>query len=163
MEITLNTELIGQYAHIWRVFERLVNDFDDISWIFTGRKTITPARLSFHILRATKYYLEDTTPVEFASGKLFDVDCATVDVEALPSRRDVILSIREFAQKTESWIDEMDLYSINQVFEWAGKTKLGLVIFLLKHTVYHLGELSSLLNESQNGETVDHYAKALQV
>ncbi len=29
MENTLNTELIAQYAHIWRVFERLVNDFDD--------------------------------------------------------------------------------------------------------------------------------------
>ena len=57
----------------------------------------------------------------------------------------------------------MDLCSINQAFEWAGKTKLGLVIFLLKHTVYHLGELSSLLNESQNGETEDNYVKALQV
>lgn len=161
MEKTLNTELIAQYAHIWRVFERLVNDFDDTSWICTGRRTITPARLSFHILKATKYYLEDASVIEFVSGKSFDVDSATVSVEALPSRSDVILSIKEFAQKTESWIAGMDLCSSNQAFEWAGKTKLGLAIFLLKHSVYHLGELSSLLNESKNGEAEDNYVKAL--
>ena len=161
MENTLNTELIAQYAHVWRVFERLVNDFDDASWICTGRKTTTPARLSFHILKATQYYIDDTTAIKFASGKPFDVDCATVNVEALPSRSDVILCIQEFAQKTESWIAEMDLCSINQAFGWAGKTKLGVVIFLLKHSVYHLGELSSLLNESKSGEAEDNYVKAL--
>jgi hypothetical protein len=122
-----------------------------------------PARLSFHILKATKYYLEDSAAITFTSGKPFHVDCATAKREALPSRMDIIHCIREFAQKTECWISDMDLSSINQAFEWAGKTKLGLVIFLLKHTVYHLGELSSLLNESKNGETEDNYVKALQV
>ncbi len=122
---------------------------------------MTPARLSFHILKATQYYLEDTTAIQFTSGKSFDVDCAAANVDALPSRSDVILCIREFAQKTESWIAEMDLCSINQAFAWAGKTKLGVVIFLLKHSVYHLGELSSLLNESKNGEAEDNYVKAL--
>ncbi len=161
METTMNTELIFQYAHIWRVFERLVNDFDDISWFCTGRKAITPVRLSFHILKATKYYLEDPSVIEFASGKSFDVDCETAKEEALPSRSDVIVCIREFANKTESWIAEMALSSLNKAFEWAGKTNLGVVIFLLKHSLYHLGELSSLLNESQNGDTQDNYVKAL--
>ncbi len=157
----MNNELISQYAHIWRVFERLVDDFDDVAWIHTGRKATTPARLSFHILKATKYYLEDMSVVEFASGKPFEANCETAMEEALPSRSDVILCAREFARKTECWLAEMDLTSANQAFAWAGKTKLGVVIFLLKHSVYHLGELSSLLNESRNGEAEDNYVKAL--
>jgi hypothetical protein len=161
MEKTLNTELVSQFAHIWRVFERLVDDFDDTSWICTGRKATTPARLSFHILKATKYYLEDISAIEFASGKPFNINCETANEEALPSRGDVILCIEEFAKKTECWIAEMNLSSINKTFEWAGKTKLGVVIFLLKHSMYHLGELSSLLNESKNGEAEDNYVKAL--
>lgn len=161
METIMNAELISQYAHIWRVFERLVNDFDDDAWLHAGRKTGTPARLSFHILKATKYYLEDTSIVEFASGKPFDVDCGTVAENALPSRSDVIACIREFAKKTECWLAETDLNCANTAFEWAGKTKLGVLIFLLKHSVYHLGELSSLLNESKNGEAEDNYVKAL--
>jgi len=161
METTMNTELMSQYAHIWRVFERLVSDFDDVSWLCTGRKATTPVRLSFHILKATKYYLEDPSVIEFASGKSFDVDCETAKEEALPSRSDVIVCIKEFANKTESWIAELDLSSPNKTFEWAGKTKLGVAIFLLKHSLYHLGELSSLLNESKNGEAQDNYVKAL--
>lgn len=161
MEKPMNTELISQYAHIWRVFERLVDDFDDTAWICTGRKTTTPARLSFHILKATKYYIEDISAIEFASGRSFDINCETADEEALPSRSDIIHCIREFAKKTESWIAEMDLSSVNKAFEWAGKTKMGVILFLLKHSVYHLGELSSLLNESKNGEAEDNYVKAL--
>jgi hypothetical protein len=161
MEKTMNTELISQYAHIWRLFERLVNDFDDTSWICTGRKATTPARLSFHILKSTKYYIEDTSTIEFASGKSFDVNCEIAREEALPSRNDIIQCIRELAKKTESWIAEMDLRSVNKAFEWAGKTRMGVVLFLLKHSVYHLGELSSLLNESRNGEAQDNFVNAL--
>jgi hypothetical protein len=55
----------------------------------------------------------------------------------------------------------MDLHSENRAFEWAGETKLGVVLFLLRHSLYHIGELSSLLNESKNGDVEDHYVKAL--
>jgi hypothetical protein len=161
MEKIMNTELISQYSHIWRVFERLVTDFDDAAWVHTGRKTTTPARLSFHILKATKYYLEDMSAIAFASGKSFDINCETANEEALPSRSDVLICIQEFAEKTKNWLAEMDINSANKAFEWAGKTKLGVVIFLLKHSVYHLGELSSLLNESKNGDAEDNYVKAL--
>jgi hypothetical protein len=102
MEKTMNTELISQYSHIWRVFERLVNDFDDISWVCAGRKATTPARLSFHILKATKYYMEDTSAIEFASGKSFDINCETANEEALPSRSDVIICIKKFAKKLKA-------------------------------------------------------------
>jgi hypothetical protein len=49
----------------------------------------------------------------------------------------------------------------NKIFYWAGKTKLGLVLFLLRHTLHHIGELSSLLNESKNGVADDNWVKAL--
>ncbi len=157
----MNFELITQYAHIWRVFERLVNEFDDNSWIHTGRKATTPARLSFHILKATKYYIQDSSIVLFSSGKIFETKSESAVEDDLPSRNDVILCIKEFAKKTEKWLSGMDISSTNEAFEWAGKTKLGVVIFLMKHSVYHLGELSSLLNESKNGEVEDNYVKAL--
>lgn len=162
MEKTLKSEAILQYAHIWRVFTRLVLDFDERSWFCTGRKATTPARLSFHILQATKYYLEDTSVVAFASGKSFAANSETSNEAALPSRSDIVASIQEFGQITERWIATMELSSTNHAFPWAGNSKLGVVIFLLKHNVFHLGELSSLLNESKHGEAQDHYVQALE-
>jgi hypothetical protein len=157
----MKTEFIKQYGHTWRVFERLVNDFDDDAWIHTGRKTITPVRLAFHILKAVKYYLEDSSTVLFESGKSFDNDSETAKEEDLPSQNDILACINEFKVKTEKWLSEMDFGSENKSFNWAGETKLGVVIFLLRHSLYHLGELSSLLNESRNGDAEDNYVKAL--
>jgi hypothetical protein len=64
--------------------------------------------------------------------------------------------------KTEKWLSEMDFHAENRSFEWAGETKLGVVLFLLRHSVFHIGELSSLLNESKNGDAEDNYVKALK-
>jgi hypothetical protein len=156
----MKTEFIKQYAHTWKVFERLVNDFDNNAWLHTGRGTITPVRLAFHILKAVKYYLEDSSTILFASGKSFDSNCETAQEEELPSQNDILACINELKVKTEAWLSEIDFSSENRSFPWAGETKLGVVIFLLRHSLYHLGELSSLLNESRNGDVEDHYVKA---
>lgn len=157
----MKTDFINQYAHTWRVFERLVKEFDNDAWFRTGRGATTPVRLSFHILKATKYYLEDPSTVLFESGKSLDIDSETTKVEDLPSQNDILVCINEFSVKTEKWLSEMDFSSENISFKWAGETKLGVVLFLLRHSLYHLGELSSLLNESRNGNVEDNYVKAL--
>jgi hypothetical protein len=157
----MKIEFIKQYAHTWRVFERIVQDFNNDAWFHTGRKTITPARLAFHILKAVKYYIEDATSILFASGKPFDNDWETAKEEDLPSQNDILVCINELEVKTQKWLSEMDYNSENKSFKWAGETKLGVVLFLLRHTLYHMGELSSLLNESKNGDVEDHYVKAL--
>jgi hypothetical protein len=157
----MKTEFIKQYEHTWRIFERIVKDFDSKAWLHIGRGTITPARLAFHVLQGVKYYLEDSSTVLFASGKSFESNWETVPEKNLPSQYDILACIRVFKVKTEKWISEMDFDADNRSFEWAGETKLGVVIFLLRHTVYHIGELSSLLNESKNGFAEDHYVKAL--
>ena len=158
----MQNEFVSQYAHTWRVFIRLVNDFDDESWLYTGRDATTPARLSFHILKSTKYYLGDLSEMKFISGKSFEINGQTAVEDELPSRDDILQGIDEFSRKTETWLSGLDYMSANDVFPWAGKTKLALAIFLLRHSLYHLGELSCLLNESRNGNVEDNYVKALE-
>ena len=157
----MNTELIQQYEHTWRIFVRLVAAFDSAAWLHNGRGTITPARLAFHILKGVKYYIEDTSIIVCASGKSFERDWETVQDAELPSQDDILACIDDLRLKTKNWLAGMELSDTNIPFPWAGETKLGLVLFLLRHTIYHLGELSSLLNESSDGETEDHWVKAL--
>lgn len=158
----MKTEFISQYAHSWRVFERLVNDFEAAAWLTTGRKTITPARLSLHLLQAGQYYLKiPAASIPFASGKPFDLNWETTPAAELPSQDDILAGINELKTEMETWLAEMDFNAENTSFPWAGKTNLGLALFLLRHMLYHLGELSSLLNESKNGQVEDHYVKAL--
>jgi hypothetical protein len=157
----MNNELMKQYAHIWRVFERLVDDFDDDAWLHTGRKTMVPARLSFHILKSTKYYMEDSSTMVFASGKSFENNPGDTPDADIPSRADIVACIGEFKEKTDAWLSAMNLQAKNEPFPWAGESKFSVALFLLRHTLFHIGELSTLLNESQNGDVEDHFVKAL--
>ena len=95
----MQNEFISQYAHTWRVFTRLVNDFDDESWLHTGRDATTPARLSFHILKSTKYYLGDLSEMKFISGKSFEMNGQTAVEDELPSRDDILQGIVEHGSK----------------------------------------------------------------
>jgi hypothetical protein len=159
MEIAMKSEFQPQFAHTWRVFERLANDFDDEAWIHAGRCAIRPVRLAAHILQAAKYYIEDSSELFFLSGKPFAVDWEKAQEEALPSRKDILECIKLFHVKTERWLSELDFSAKNTAFPWAGETKLGVAIFLLRHHLYHLGELSSLLNESKHGDVEDNYVE----
>jgi len=156
----MNNELITQYAQIWRVFDRLVNDFDAAAWLSTGRKAITPARLSWHILQSARYYLQDRDAVTFPSGKPFDGKWDTAAEADLPSKDDIRRCAKDYRRKTEAWLAQMDLSAPNTAFPWAGESQLGVAIFVLKHMTYHMGELSSLLNEAQGGNSADNYVIA---
>ncbi len=157
----MKNDFIGQYGHTWRVFERIVKDFDNDSWIRTGRGTHTPVRLAFHVLQATRYYLEDMRPFVFASGKSVNDQCWVVGEKDLPSQDDILMCIEELKAETEEWLSEMDFDAENRAFGWAGKTKFGVALFLLRHNLYHIGQLSALLNESKNGDVDANYVKAL--
>jgi hypothetical protein len=157
----MKNEFISQYAHTWRIFEGIVKDFDKDTWVHAGCGTNTPARKAFHLLKSVKYYIEDSPAILFASGKSFESNWETVQEEDLPSQSDILACIAELRVKTEEWLSEIDLHSENKTFGWAGKTKLGVVLFLLRHNLYHIGELSSLLNESKNGKAEDNWVKTL--
>ncbi len=157
----MNSELCLQYSHFWRLFGRIVGDFDGEAWIKTGRKAGIPVRIAFHLLKSSKYYMKDAQITSFESGKAFDVNCETAPVDELPSIRDVVQCIKVFTKKSDEWISGMDLSATNNDFEWAGKTNLGVVLFLYKHNYFHIGELSSLLNESKKGEADDNFVKSL--
>jgi hypothetical protein len=157
----MKTEVIEQYAHTWRTFAGIVKDFDDNAWLHTGKGIIVPVRIAFHILKAVTYYLEDESTVLLASGKPFDGNWETVQEEDWPSQSDIVAGIDELQVKTEKWLSEMDFGAENKTFGWAGATKLGVALFLLSHTLYHVGGLNALLEESKNGKAEDNFVKAL--
>jgi hypothetical protein len=157
----MKTEVIKQYAHTWRTFAGIVRDFDSDDWLHTGRGIILPVRLAFHILKSVTYYIEDTSTVLYAAGKPFDGNWETVKEEDFPSQNDILAGMDALQVKTEKWLSEMDFDAENKTFGWAGTTKFGVTLFLLRHTLYHIGELNALLEESKNGKAEDNFVKAL--
>jgi len=157
----MKTEVIKQYAHTWRLFAGIVKDFGQDAWIHTGRGVLLPFRIAFHILKSTTYYLEDTSTVLLAAGKPFDGNWETLAEGDRPSQDEILAGIEVLQARTERWLSEMDFGAENRTFGWAGATKFGVALFLLRHTLYHIGELNALLEESKNGKAEDNFVKTL--
>ncbi len=156
----MNDELIKKYGKTWRVFSKIVKDFDDYSWLHTGRGHHIPARLALHILQSTAYYLQDSNLKPLNSGKPFTINCWDMAESDIPCQEDIVDYIHVLEGKTENWLKIRDLGAENHAFEWTGKTNLGVILFSFQHCLFHLGELSSLLNESKDGSVEDHYVNA---
>ena len=132
----MKNEFIGQFQHTWNILEGIVSDFDDDAWTNLGHGYIVPARLAYHILRSTQYYIEDDSAITLPSGKPFDGDWLSIGTDQLPSRADILSALEAFRTKTANWLAEMDLSAENTAFGWAGETKAGVVIhyeYLLAH------------------------------
>lgn len=157
----MKEELINQYNHTWKMFFNMVMDFDTESWTKTGCVYIVPARISYHIIGGVNYYIENDTDVELTSGKKNDWNWENAKCEDLPTKEDIIDLIHLYKEKTDTWIQKMKLEDRNTKFEWTGRNKISVALFLLRHMEYHIGELNLLLHTSKNGIANDNWIKAL--
>jgi hypothetical protein len=150
-----------QYRHLWRTFDRIVRDFRDPAWTAGGFGLTTPARLAYHILESTRYYIADSEPLMFRNGKAMTARSKDIGESELPTREDILFLIGSMAAKTGRWIEGLDLDAKNPDYPWAGDTKGSVALFVIRHSQYHLGELDALLNEQEKGKARDHFADSV--
>ena len=156
----MKEEFLNQFNHTWKMFYKMVNDFDNESWTGTGCSYIKPARIAWHIIGGVNYYIENETTEKFVSGKKNDWNWENAPDEDLPTKDDILNFIHIYKMKTDKWISSMDPEAKNTNFEWTGQTKVSVVLFLLRHMEYHIGELNLLLHISKDGCANDNWIKA---
>lgn len=96
-----------------------------------------------------------------AAGKPFDGNWENLAAGNVPTQADILAGIEALQAKTEEWLSEMNFETENKSYGWAGATKFGVALFLLRHTLYHIGELNALLEESKNGRAKDNFVQTL--
>ena len=158
----MKKEFLNQFDHTWKMFYKMVNDFEKISWTSTGCAYIIPARIAYHLVGGVNYYIENESNEKLISGKRNDWNWETALVDDLPTQGDILSLIHIYKIKTDNWINTLDIEAKNTKFEWTGHTKMSVVLFLLRHMEYHIGELNLLLHISKNGMANDNWMKAFE-
>jgi hypothetical protein len=154
--------LVSQYNHAWKMFYRMVTDFDKDSWVSTGCSYIVPARIAYHIIGGVDYYTENKAKVNLPSGKENSWNWEGAPVGDLPTQEDILELIHIYKSRTDAWIAGGDFGAENKKFAWTGTNEMSVVVFLLRHMEYHIGELNLLLHMSKNGAANDNWVKALE-
>ncbi|MCK5197629.1 MAG: hypothetical protein KAR21_04725 [Spirochaetales bacterium] len=157
----MRNEIINQYSHFWRMYRSICKDFDPDSWKNLGFGLTQPDRLALHILQSTIFYIEGKTPFVCLDGTLINTHSTELDKKDLPDLDNILFFLDDVEKKTESWIRNIDFDSNNEKFPWTGESAASVVLFVLRHSQYHLGEMNSLLNEQLNGNAKDHFANQL--
>ncbi|MDA3901120.1 MAG: hypothetical protein PF637_11455 [Spirochaetes bacterium] len=157
----MKEEFINQFNHFWKTFDLIVNDFNESSWNEYGYGLIIPSRTSFHIIKSTKDYMKDKTAIKYKSGKVINENWSSIEEKDFPSIEDLSFLIMDMKIKTKQWLDNLDFESENIDFKWTGNSKLSIVIFLMKHSYFHLGEINCLLNEQEKGKAKDNFVNSV--
>lgn len=149
---------IKQFEQFYRMFSEIVNGFSDEAWVSSGHKLTVPQKLSFHILQSTKYYMSDTSKFEEYDGH--DGLCHDCEIQSdfSISKDELSANIKKQYETIRTWIESLDLDSKNEKFPWTGKDMDSVVVFIARHSYFHLGELNCLLNENLLGDGDDYFA-----
>lgn len=134
-----------------RTFQMLQEEIKNISakeWTRGDIDYLIPARHLCHFIVCADYYTGDTPADDYQWDKLFVGDWEEMTVEELPSKTVALQKLSEFEESMMSRfakLNDKDLNSKETQSPWTGKTLAGKLMYLLRHSQHHLGELHAEL------------------
>lgn len=146
---------IKQFEQFYRMFACMVNDYDDEAWFTMGHKRTTAYVLAFHILDSTKYYIQDSSAFVLENGESITGDGPYPSQKI--TRADILKNISIQKNTIDSWINRIDFDASQTDYPWTGPDMESVVLFIIRHNTFHLGEFSALLNEYKKGDAKDNF------
>ena len=101
-----------------------------------------------HALETIEFYLSDTPPGDFPWGRKFGVDWEDDQAERVPSREQMKQYLDEVARHALALLEsrsEDDFAAPETVHTWTGPTYLARMLYLLRHTQQHIGDMNRVL------------------
>ena len=154
----IKNALKTQMDQTWRMLEAQVETFDDDAWLTEGCGYVTPARVALHTVLGVGYYIGHSSEL----GRRFGDSWSTVEPDELPSREQLLTHSAEVKQAFDVWLRTLTLEAENDAFPWCGPTQFGVLLFLVRHTLYHIGELNALLYRNRGGEVDDMWMEGFK-
>lgn len=141
-------EIVDQFDRTWKMMRETITGFTDSSWVNTGVDYLVPARIAYHTLETIEYYIGDKSSKEFPWRAKFAGDWETMDKDRLPTQDQVLRYMEDIGSGLVKWLDASDFSEKNDTFGGTGKTRLGHVLYILRHTLHHHGEMNYILFQS---------------
>jgi hypothetical protein len=148
-ELTLTRVIERQFENAWDMLKEAIENFSPDQWKKAKNEYFIPARVAYHAIETVDYYCQDNLK-GFEWGGRFGVDWETGERDRLPQQQEVLKYLDDIRKKSSDWIKNLGdqgLLSPDKVFFLEGMTHLDRVLYVLRHTHQHLGELCS---ESRN-------------
>jgi hypothetical protein len=145
---TLVQSFMDQWARTWQMWEAMIRGIPDAEWTKGDIDYLIPARHLIHVAVADDFFSADTPLDQYDSLGLFGVEDWGSSPDELPSKEaalDRLAEIRSTVEERLARLDDAALLEPETVHPWTGLTRLGKLIFNLRHVQHHLGEVNAEL------------------
>jgi uncharacterized damage-inducible protein DinB len=144
---TLGNGLADQFERMWMMLREAINNCADEEWKSdAGHWFLIPSRLAYHIIETVEFYSRESPEGMDFAGR-FGVDWETREAEKLPDREAMLDYLEEIRGslrgKLRSMSDEALL--AEHPFPWTGATVLERMVYTLRHSMFHLGQIQAEL------------------
>lgn len=144
-------ELLAQFLHTWKMLNDLVDEATEEEWTSPGMDYLQPVRLALHIMLAAEYFTDQASEMR----SRYKGQWAEFHDENLPGKAEFTAYARRVQKGVGAWVLAGSLDEPEERFPWAGSTRRAVSVFLLRHSLYHLGELNAILFTGREGGIPD--------
>lgn len=135
-------EVIEQFQKVFYKFRETVRAFPVEEWRRGDSAYQRPAGLAAHFLSTIDYYTSDLSADQFPWGKRLGVDWETDEDALLPSKDLILDYLEEMEERVVRWTNRQNLSAEDVLHPYCGKTVLGRMMYVLRHSESHLAELN---------------------
>lgn len=136
--------LVDQYGHSWKMLRAGIDHCPDEQWrIVVDDPFFVPARVAFHIIQTVEFYTSERA--DDFDWQAFGFDWEESPAEGLPDKSSMIEYLDAVEKKLASYLQSMDdktLQGSDAEFAPYFKTPLARMMYALRHSHHHIGQLS---------------------
>ena len=144
--------LVDEFSnHFGRQFETLDGVYERASesaWTYQDARVKGVWQWLLQILETVEFYLSEKPADQFSWGHRFGVDWENDQAERIPSKDEMRAYQKDVEQLVRQALDDksdQDMTAPETVAPWTGKTYLGKLLYLMRHTQQHIGDINRVL------------------
>jgi hypothetical protein len=144
----MKADLIDHFNRQFATLDTLFTSVNDEAWRGSDQRLKGIWQWMAHVLEVFEYYFGEQSHEEFQWGHRFGVDWEIPKPETIPSPDDMrqyLEDVRRLAIQQLERRSEEDFAAPETVHKWTGSTFLARMLYLLRHTQQHIGDMNRVL------------------
>jgi hypothetical protein len=140
-------EFVNQFDRQFKTLDGVYDRASDDAWTFADQRLKGVWQWMSHVLETIEFYLGDKNE-GFSWSHRFSLDWENAQAGSAPGKEAMRAYQKDVEQLLHRMLDgktEADLAASEILHPWTGKTYLGKLLYLMRHTQQHIGDINRVL------------------
>ncbi len=144
--IWLNSGLLAQFTSTWKMLRKAIENVPDKHW-FRTENDWSYSKTVYHILETQEFYIRNS-PEGMVWNKLLEPKGRENKAKDYPTKEQLENYLKEIEEKVSTYLKTLSFEQLLEKdgFKWFSSI-FEKLLYLLRHTAHHLGELGRMLRE----------------